>query len=72
MHISDLIYDCKITFTPVIGKVYYLYEEKDGTRYLSLLSPKDWGSKLVDVYLAEVKLNADHTWKVLDSTIELF
>lgn len=72
VHISDLIYSARITFTPVIGKTYYLYEEQEGTRYLSLLSPKDWGEKLTDTYLAQVRLNADHTWKVLDSTIELF
>lgn len=68
--ISDLIYNAKMSFTPVIGKTYYLYEDETG-KMLSLLSPKDWGSKLPYIYLAEVRLNADHTWKVLDSTIEI-
>ena len=72
VHISDLIYNAKITFTPVIGKLYYLYEEKEsGERYLSLLSPKDWGEKMPDTFLAEIRLNADHTWKVLQSTIDI-
>lgn len=71
VYISDLIYNVKMTFTPVIGKCYYLYEEAGEKRYLSLISPKEWGEKMQDQYLAEVRLNADHTWKVLHSTIDL-
>ncbi|MBC7712455.1 MAG: DUF2452 domain-containing protein [Rhizobacter sp.] len=71
VHISDLIYNSKISFTPVIGKNYYLYESTESNRYLSLISPKEWGSDFTDVYLAEVRLNADHTWKVIHSTIEI-
>jgi hypothetical protein len=68
--ISDLIYNVKITFTPVIGKLYFLYETETGDRYLSLISPKEWGAKMPDIYIAEVRLNADHTWKIIDSSIE--
>ncbi len=73
VHISDLIYGASLTFTPVVGKTYYLYEEDlDQKKFLSLLSPKDWGLKMTDFkYLAEVRLNADHTWKVLNSTVEI-
>ncbi len=68
VHISDLIYNAKITFTPVVGKIYYLYEENNGEKFLSLISPKEWGDKLQDNYIAEVRLNADHTWKVIHSS----
>ncbi|MBC7538020.1 MAG: DUF2452 domain-containing protein [Bacteriovorax sp.] len=68
--ISDLIYNVEMTFTPVIGKCYYLYEIDNGKRFLSLISPKEWGEKMKDKYIAEVRLNADHTWKVINSTIE--
>lgn len=68
VHISDLIYNAKISFTPVMGKIYYLYEQEDGERFLSLISPKEWGDKMSgQKYLAEVRLNADHTWKIIDS-----
>jgi enamine deaminase RidA (YjgF/YER057c/UK114 family) len=70
VYISDLIYGAEIKFTPVIGKVYYLYEAAEGNRYLSLISPKEWGSKMTDKFIAEVRLNADHTWKVINSTVE--
>lgn len=75
VYISDLIYNAKISFTPVIGKIYYLYEgsnkEESEGRYLSLISPKEWSKDFQDKFLAEVRLNADHTWKILNSEIEI-
>lgn len=72
VHISDIIYSVEMTFQPIIGKRYYLYEMDTGKRYLSLISPKEWGDKMQgQTYLAEVHLNSDHTWKIIDSTIEL-
>lgn len=72
VYISDLIYNVEIPFTPVIGKTYYLYEEDAGKRFLSLISPEEWGkSAHSQVFLAEIRLNADHTWKVIKSTIEI-
>lgn len=72
VYISDLIYNADLKFTPVIGKIYYLFESNQGKRYLSLLSPSDWGEKLEDIFLAEVRLNADHTWKIINSNKEYF
>ena len=71
VHISDLIYNAKIIFTPVVGKIYYLYAENAGQKYLSLISPKEWGQQHEDTYIAEVRLNADHTWKVIHSAQNL-
>ena len=71
VHVSDLIYEVEMTFAPVMGKIYYLYEYDDtGKRYLSLISPKEWGEKMAgQKFIAEVRLNADHTWKIVNSTI---
>ena len=75
VYISDLIYNAKISFTPVVGKIYYLYEtdnkEANEGRYLSLISPKEWGDKFQDKFIAEVRLNADHTWKILNSEVDI-
>ncbi len=71
VYVSDLIYNVQMTFTPLVGKIYYLYEMPEGKRYLSLISPKEWGDKMDgQAYIAEVRLNADHTWKVIHSSIE--
>lgn len=62
--LSMLIYDAKLNFAPVIGQVYYLYEGKDGAHLLSMVGPKEWGSKLpFKSFVASVCLLADHTWK---------
>jgi hypothetical protein len=72
VYISDLIYDSDIPFTPVIGKTYYLYEKEDQKRFLSLISPEEWKEKMADKkFIAEIRLNADHTWKILRSTVEI-
>ena len=72
VYVSDLIYNADIAFTPVVGKTYFLYEKENATRFLSLISPEEWKDKMHDkVFLAEIRLNADHTWKIIRSTIEL-
>jgi hypothetical protein len=61
--LSMIIYDSKISFAPVIGQTYYLYEKEDSTHLVSMISPKEWGKKAPYKFLAAVKLLADHTWK---------
>ena len=64
--LSVLIYSAKLNFTPVIGQQYYLYEKKDGSHFLSLVSPREWGpSGPFKKCSAAVKLLADHTWMEL-------
>jgi hypothetical protein len=61
--LSMLIYSAKLSFTPVIGQTYYLYEKKDDSHFLSLVSPKEWGGAgPFKKCVASVKLLADHTW----------
>ncbi len=60
--LSMIIYDSKISFVPVIGLLYYLYEKEDGTHLVSMISPKEWGRNPPYKFLAAVKLLADHTW----------
>ncbi len=58
-----MIYNARLSFKPNIGQVYYLYEKKDGSHLLSLVSPKEWGtSGPFSKFVAGVKLLADHTW----------
>ena len=52
------VYDSHYKFEPVIGEIYHLYEELDGIKTLSLISPKEWGKK----QLYSVVLNSDLTW----------
>ncbi len=62
--LSMLIYNAKLSFVPVIGNTYFLYEKKDAAPVLSLISPKEYGggSGPYKKFIAPVKLLADHTW----------
>jgi len=61
--LSMMIYNTRLSFKPNIGQVYYLYEKKDGSHMLSLVSPKEWGTGgPFSKFVAAVKLLADHTW----------
>jgi hypothetical protein len=64
--LSMMIYEAKLSFKPNIGQVYYLYEKKDDSFTLSLVSPKEWGGAGPHKkFVAAVQLLADHTWKEL-------
>ena len=63
--LSMIIYDAKLSFSPVIGQTYYLYEKSDSTYLVSMISPKEWGNKNPYKSVASVRLFADHTWKEL-------
>ena len=64
--LSMMIYNAKLNFKPEIGQTYYLYQKKDGTHMISLISPKEWGEGMpYKSFVAAVKLLADHTWMEL-------
>lgn len=64
--ISYQIYQAKMSFVPVIGNTYYLYEKEEEQFVLSMISPNEWGAKLpFKQFIANVKLLGDHTWNVL-------
>ena len=61
--LSLMIYEATLKFNPQIGHTYHLYEQKDGTHSLSLISPKEWGrGGGYKQFVATVRLLADHTW----------
>lgn len=59
-NINQLVYESSISFEPVIGKVYHLYQKQDGTRFLSLVDPNEtfWGG-----YIGTFRMTAQYTWK---------
>jgi hypothetical protein len=62
--LSMIIYGAKLSFVPVIGHTYFLYEKADGSHVLSLISPREYGGGAgpYKKFVAPVKLLADHTW----------
>jgi hypothetical protein len=68
--LSTAIYKAECRFEPIINHVYHLYQDQRDTNYklnLSLIGPQDWGKKGCPfVFIATVKLLADHTWDILE------
>lgn len=64
--ISERIYMADINFQPVIHQIYHLYERLDGTDFLSMIAPDEWGRKRpFERCVASVKLLSDHTWELI-------
>lgn len=65
VEISERIYKVGMSFKPLIGHVYHLYKRADGSEFLSMISPAEWGISAKISFEASVKLLADHTWEIL-------
>lgn len=63
--VSEKVYLADCAFKPVMGQVYHLYEKKDESWILSMVSPEEWGSDPPYYYLATARLLHDHTWDII-------
>ena len=70
VEVSQRIYQASIAFEPLINHVYFLYQKTDGSDFRSMIAPEEWGRKKDwAIFVAEVKLLADHTWEILRENI---
>jgi len=68
IEISEKIYQAEISFKPLMGHTYHLYEKESGNWVLSMVAPNEWGSKLpFAAFVSTVKLLSDHTWEVIEN-----
>lgn len=67
VEISEKIYQAEMSFEPLIGSVYHLYES-EGLYKLMLVGPQEWGPSKKETlhYVSTVKLLSDHTWEVIE------
>jgi hypothetical protein len=63
--VAQEVYAADINFEPVIGQQYHLYARADESRFLSMISPEDWGKKARFTFIATVKLLGDRSWDVI-------
>lgn len=65
VEISERIYQTEMKFEPLVGHSYFLYEREDGSDFLSMIAPNEWGrSAKFSRVISKVTLLADHTWEV--------
>jgi hypothetical protein len=65
IEMSERIYLAEINFKPVVHHVYHLFSREDGTEFLSMVGPEEWGRMSRLSFQASVRLLSDHTWEVL-------
>ena len=60
---TDLVYNAKCNFNPVVGNIYHLYQG-DKEIFLSMIEPEKWNKE----WLGSFKLTAEHTWERVHSS----
>ena len=58
---NDLVYNAKFNFEPIIGEVYYLYNDKNEESFLSIIQPDQCNFN----YLGSFRLNSQKIWEKL-------
>jgi hypothetical protein len=58
---TKLVYDSDYNFQPIVGETYHLYERKNGSKFLSIISPSDWKQEYVGSFI----LLNNGTWEKL-------
>lgn len=59
--ISQEVYESTYKFEPIVGEIYHLYEQNNGTKFLSIIGPTEWNGN----YQYSVMLNSNMTWTKL-------
>jgi len=63
MRLSEEIYAADLSFEPVVGQTYHLYERESGKKFLSLVGPSEWGRTKAQLeHIATVTLLPDKSW----------
>ncbi|KAK2189833.1 hypothetical protein NP493_96g13036 [Ridgeia piscesae] len=52
------------------GAIYYLYKRPSGQKYLSLLSPQEWGSSCPHTFIGGYRLEVDQSWTPVENISE--
>jgi hypothetical protein len=61
---SMMVWNSKISFEPIVGHTYHLYEFSSG-KTLSLISPSEW--KKQDCYIGSYTLTSENKWKIVNN-----
>ena len=64
--LNKIIFDCKMNFKPIIGKKYYLYENDNNKKFMSLISPDEWKDDMNLNYLGSFKQDSVQKWVQAD------
>ena len=57
---SVMVWESKMNFEPIVGKVYYLYNFGKGN-VLTLIKPEEWGKH--ESFISSFMLTSEYKWK---------
>jgi hypothetical protein len=57
---TEMVNKAQIQFEPKSGFLYHLYEREDGSQYISLISPEEWGKPMN--HMGSCVFFSDGTW----------
>ena len=58
---NKVIFESEMLFTPVMGKTYYLFQRKNGTNFMTLISAEEWGDNDFK-YIGAFKQDSRQKW----------
>ena len=56
---NELVYNASMSFVPIVGHTYHVYERDDGSTFLSLIDPSQWDRFTC---LGSFRLATDSLW----------
>ncbi|CAG2244388.1 Uncharacterized protein C1orf50,Uncharacterized protein C1orf50 homolog [Mytilus edulis] len=59
---------CNLVKRP--GTMYYMYERESGQKYMSILSPEEWGASCPHEFVGAYKLEYDLSWTPIEEVAE--
>jgi hypothetical protein len=65
---NELVYNARFSFEPIVGEIYHLYKDADGSHFLSLIGPKEWNKEHAGTF----RLNSDKKWMLIDLKSSIF
>jgi hypothetical protein len=71
--VSKIIYSCQFGFQPIVKHMYYVYRANNRL-FVSMIAPTEWSlrSRKSLTYIAQVQLDYDHTWEVMEIAEDIF
>jgi len=58
---NKIIFESEMLFTPVMGKTYHLFQRENGTKFMTLISPDEWGDNNFE-YIGSFKQDSRQKW----------
>ena len=66
---NKVVYESNILFEPVVGREYYLYKNKENSKFMSLVSPGEWDSDSGLTFIASFKQDTNKKWIPIEINI---